>query len=78
MSTGMMERINRLSATTPIREGDAVVVYTKGAQETKAPAPTRGVQSALSAILAPRPDALPPLAPGTGSVAPNGMRSVEP
>jgi membrane-bound lytic murein transglycosylase D len=78
MSTGMMERINRLSATTPIREGDTVIVYTKGEQETKSAAPARPAVSELSAILAPRPDALPPLTPGTGSVAPNGTRSVEP
>jgi membrane-bound lytic murein transglycosylase D len=76
MSTGMMERINRLAASTPIREGDTVVVYTKGEPETKAVASPR-VASELSAIIAPRPDALPPLAPAAGNVAPNGARSVE-
>jgi membrane-bound lytic murein transglycosylase D len=74
MSNGMMERINRLSAATPIREGNTVVVYAKG--EQSAP-PARAASSELSAILAPRPDALPPLAPGTANVAPNGARSVE-
>jgi membrane-bound lytic murein transglycosylase D len=74
MSNGMMERINRLSATTPIREGDTVVVYAKG--DPSAP-PLRAAMSELSAILAPRPDALPPLAPGTGN-APNGARAVAP
>jgi membrane-bound lytic murein transglycosylase D len=78
MSTGMMERINRLSASTPIREGDTVVVYTKGDPETRSVASTRSAATELSAILAPRPDALPPLTPGAGSVAPNGPRSVEP
>jgi membrane-bound lytic murein transglycosylase D len=76
MSTGMMERINRLSATTPIREGDTVVVYAKGPLDVRAGPPAQTLASQLSAILAPRPDALPPLAPG--SVTPNGTRSVEP
>jgi LysM repeat protein len=75
MSNGMMERINRLSASTAIREGDTVVVYAKGEQSSP---PARAAASELSAILAPRPDALPPLAPGTGNIAPNGARAVEP
>jgi membrane-bound lytic murein transglycosylase D len=78
MSAGMMERINRLAANTAMKEGDAVVVYAKGDQESKSVPPARAAMSELSAILAPRPDALPPLAPGAGNVAPNGSRSVEP
>lgn len=77
MSTGMMERINRVSAASPIREGDTFIVYAKGDQGAKTASPLQGpIASEMSAILAPRPDALPPLAPG--SVAPNGSRSVEP
>jgi hypothetical protein len=75
MSTAMMERINRVPATTPIREGDSIVVYAKGESAGKTASANAGPMSQLSAILAPRPDALPPLSPGAAS-SPNGTRSV--
>jgi len=74
MSTTMMERINRLPASSPIREGDTIVVYAKGEPDVRAVAASPGAATELSAILAPRPDVLPPIPSGAGS--PNGMRAV--
>jgi membrane-bound lytic murein transglycosylase D len=77
MSAGMMERINRAPASSPLREGARVVVYAKGEGDKAAhgpPDPASGRE--LSAIAAPMPDALPLLPPPPGQ--PNGFRAVAP
>jgi membrane-bound lytic murein transglycosylase D len=70
MSTAMMERINRFPASGQIREGDRIVVYAKG------DVPNRPVPDAvgeLSAVLAPLPEALPPLPETTEASSSNGL-----
>lgn len=74
MSTGMMERINRASAQTPLATGQRVIVYAKeDAPAVSAPDPDVG--RALSAVASPAPDALPPL-PAADPTEPNGPRAV--
>jgi hypothetical protein len=77
MSVTMMERINRVPATTPLSPGDRVVVYTKGDAESGANS-DEDLARELAQISAPRPDVLPPAPPALGSAAPNGQRSVVP
>jgi membrane-bound lytic murein transglycosylase D len=75
MSTAMMERINRVPASSPIDEGDKIIVYAKsetGGARHDAPDLARE----LSAIAAPMPDLLPPLIPGPAPA--NGLRTVTP
>lgn len=58
MSAAMMERINRVPASTKLSAGDKVIVYAKGpVEDAKIPEYPRP----LSAIVAPKPDALPGL-----------------
>jgi membrane-bound lytic murein transglycosylase D len=71
MSAAMMERINRVPASTKLAAGDKVIVYAKGPVENaKLPEYPRP----LSAIVAPKPDALPalPSVPGP-SASPPGV-----
>lgn len=76
MSTGMMERINRASAQTPLVEGQRIVVYAKeDAPAMSSANPDFGRE--LSAVLSPVPDALPPL-PSAATAEPNGPRAVTP
>lgn len=75
MTTGMMERINRMSSQTAIVPGQRIVAYSKG----DAPAePSRDLAAAqvLSSVVAPAPDALPPMP--RASTDPNGPRAVSP
>jgi hypothetical protein len=69
----MMERINRMSATTPLTPGQRIVVYTKGEVTPTAPSDPLAARE-LSAITSPAPTALPPL-PVATTLA-NGARAV--
>jgi LysM repeat protein len=67
MSAAMMERINRVPSSTKLTPGDKVIVYAKGPVESvKVPEYPRP----LSAIVAPKPDALPELPKVPGAAAP--------
>ena len=69
MSGAMMERINRVPASTKLNAGDKVIVYAKGPVENaKIPEYPRP----LSVIVAPKPDALPelPTVPGPAATPP--------
>lgn len=75
MSTAMMERINRVPASSPIDEGCKIVVYAKG-EQGGARRPEPDLARELSAIAAPMPDLLPPLLPPAAPT--NGLRTVTP
>ena len=66
MSTGMMERINRIPSNSPVAVGEKVVVYAKGGVETPE-MPDTVLARELSAIDAPFPDLLPAGALDTAS-----------
>jgi membrane-bound lytic murein transglycosylase D len=76
MTTSMMERINRIPASSAITVGDRIVVYSKG-DTTGAVSPdlTEGFRE-LAAISAPMPGALPATMPLQGAA--NGTRTVTP
>jgi membrane-bound lytic murein transglycosylase D len=72
MTTTMMERINRIPASSVITAGDRLVVYSK--EPGAAPAEADDRVRALASIAAPMPEALPALP--RGPALPNGLRSV--